>query len=112
MSEGINFAEWQKLDLRVGKIMNVEDISNADKLYKLIVKTDKERTLLAGLKKHYSKEELLGKRCIVFCNLAPRVMKGITSEGMILAAVSEAPEGEKVVLLQPEKDIPEGSKIR
>jgi methionine--tRNA ligase beta chain len=110
--ETIKFEEWQKLDLRAGKILSVEDVVGADKLYKLIVKADKERTLLAGLKKHYTKEELIGKRCVVFCNLTPRVMKGITSEGMILAAVSENEEGEKVVLLQPEKDIEEGSRVR
>jgi len=106
----INFNEWQKIDLRAGKILKAEDIEGADKLYKLDVDLGAEkRTLVAGLKQYYSKEDLKGKRCIVFCNLEPRVMKGIKSEGMILAAVNA--DHSKVVLIAPEKDIELGSRI-
>ena len=109
--ETINFESWQKLDLRAGKILKAEDIAGADKLYKLDVDVgeEKSRILVAGLKKHYNKEELEGKRCIVFCNLEPRVMKGIKSEGMILASVNE--DESKVILIQPEKDIEVGSRV-
>ena len=122
----INFEDWSKLDLRVGKILKVEDIELktessatssinsqskvADKLYKLIVDVGKEkRTICAGIKEYYSKEELHGKRIIVFTNLAPRKMRGIESQGMLLAAVSE--DHSKVVLISPEKDIELGSRV-
>ena len=107
----INFTDWQKIDLRVGEIEKVEDIEGADKLYKLTINIGKEnKTVCAGLKKHYTKEQLKGKKCILFVNLAPRMMRSIQSDGMILAAVSE--DESKVILLQPEKDIEIGSKIR
>jgi methionyl-tRNA synthetase len=66
--------------------------------------------LVAGIKKHYSKEQLIDKKCIVFCNLEPRKLKGIESQGMILCAVNE--DESKIILLAPESDIELGSKIR
>lgn len=111
MTDEIKFEDWLKLDLRVGKILKVEYIEGADKLYKLEVDIgDEKRSLVAGIKKFYKKEELKGKKCIVFCNLEPKTMKGIKSEGMILAAVNE--DESKVILIEPEKDIKVGSKIR
>lgn len=111
MSETINFSDWEKLDLRVGKILEVEDIEGADKLYKLTVNIgDEERTVCAGLKNHYTKKELKGKKIILFTNLAPRKLKGIESQGMVLAAVNQ--EEDKVILLAPEEDIEAGSKVR
>jgi methionine--tRNA ligase beta chain len=110
--ENINFNEWSKLDLRVAKIKKVEDIENADKLYKLEIDLGKElgkRIICAGIKQHYTKEELKGKLIIVFTNLEPRTMKGIKSEGMLLATTSE--NHDKVILLSPEKDIEVGSKV-
>jgi methionyl-tRNA synthetase len=112
--EGIvDFSHWEKIDLRVGQIKAVEDIEGADKLYKLTVDLGKEigkRTVCAGIKKHYSKEDLKGKKIILFVNLASRMLKGIESQGMILAAVNK--DESKVILLAPEKDIEVGSKIR
>jgi len=113
MTEIISFSDWGKLDLRVGKILKVEDIEGADKLYKLTVDLGNEigkRTICAGIKEHYTKEELKGKKVIVFVNLTPRKLRGIMSEGMILAACSE--DESKVILLIPEKDIDVGSRIR
>ena len=109
----ISFLDWEKLDLRVGKIIKVEDIEGADKLYKLSVDLGEEigkRTVCAGIKKNYSKDELKGKKIILFTNLTPRKLKGIESQGMILAAVNE--EEDKVILLSPEKDIDVGAKVR
>ena len=107
----INFKDWEKIELRVGKIEKVEDIEGADKLYNLTINIGNEkRTICAGLKKYYEKDELEGKMCVVFVNLAPRMMKGIESQGMLLAAVSD--DESKVVLLSPEKNIKEGSRIR
>ena len=108
--ETINFDDWSKLDLRVGKILKAEDIEGADKLYKLTVDIgDEKRTLAAGIKEFYTKEELEGKRCVVFANLAPRTMRGVESQGMILAAGSK--ETNTCVLIAPEKDVEIGSKI-
>ncbi len=110
MEETINFNDWSKIDLRVGKILEVEDIEGADKLYKLQVDLGSEkRILVAGLKQHYSKKDLKGKKVIVFTNLAPRTLKGIESKGMVLAAVSE--DHSKVRLLEPDADIEVGSRV-
>jgi len=108
----IKFSEWQKLDLRVAKIVSVEDHPKADKLYVMTVSLGADlgdRTLVAGLKKHYKKEDLIGKMIIVFVNLEPAKLRGIKSEGMVLAAVDEV--NDKVVLIQPESDIALGSKV-
>ena len=113
MAETIKFSEWQKLDLRVAKILKVEDVEGADKLYKLSIDLGKElgkRTLVAGIKPYYKKEQLKNKSCIIFTNLEPRTIRGIESQGMILAAVSE--DESKVSLLQPDGKIIEGSRIR
>jgi len=113
MDETISFSDWEKLDFRVGEILEVEEIEGADKLYKLTVDLGKEiekRTVCAGIKKNYSKEELKGKKVIIFTNLAPRKLKGITSEGMILAAVNN--DESKIILISPEKDIEAGTKVR
>ena len=105
MSE-VKFSEWSKLDLRVGKILKIEDIENADKLYQLEVDLGEEigkRTLVAGLKEHYSKEDLKNKKAVFFVNLEPKIMKGVKSEGMILAAVNE--DESKVKLIVPDEEI-------
>ena len=110
MKESVSFNDWEKIDLRVGEIMEVEDIPNANKLYKLKVDLGTEtRILVAGLKPYYSKEELNGKRCIVFYNLEPRTLKGIKSQGMILAAVND--DKSEVKLLQPDTAIQLGAGV-
>lgn len=98
----IEFSEWQKLDLRVAQIIEVEDIEGADKLYKLEIDLgDEKRTLCAGIKEYYSKEELKDKKIVVFTNLKPRKIKGIESQGMLLCVVSE--DHSKVILIDPGK---------
>ena len=111
-SENVKFEDWSKIDLRVGKIIEVDEVEGADKLYKLKIDLGSElgeRTVCAGIKLHYSKEELINKKIILFVNLEPRKLKGILSEGMILAADDE--KG-KVILLSPEKDIGIGSLVK
>ena len=109
MSEKIKFDDWSKLDIRVGKILEVEDIEGADKLYKLEIDIgDEKRIVCAGIKKYYKKEELQNKLCVVFVNLEPKTMKGIKSDGMLLAVDEDG----KPTLIIPEKDIEVGSKIR
>ncbi len=67
------------------------------------------KTVVAGLKQHYTREELEGKRCILFCNLEPRKLRGIESQGMILAAVND--DHSEVKLLQPDGEIELGSVV-
>ena len=108
----VEFSDWQNIDLRVAEIKNNEDIPGADKLYKLSVDVGSfigQRVICAGIKEYYTKKELKGKKIIVFVNLKPRLMKGIESQGMLLAAVSE--DHSKVVLITPEKDIENGCRI-
>lgn len=113
MTEGIaTFNDWSKLDLRVGQIVEVEEIEGADKLYKLTVDIGPEvekRTICAGIKPYYPKEELKGKKIIMIVNLAPRVMRGIESQGMLLAAGSA--EENLCVLISPEKDVENGCRV-
>jgi methionyl-tRNA synthetase len=106
----IKFSDWEKFRFKVAKITDVKDHPNANRLYVIDIDLGTEkRTLVAGLKGHYTAEELLGKFCIVFSNLEPVVIRGVKSEGMILAA--ESPDKSKVCILQPEKDIGLGSRI-
>jgi len=109
----INFDDWEKIEARVAEIVKVEDVENADKLYKLEVNLGKElgkRTLLAGIKQHYDREDLEGRKIIVLVNLKPKKLKGVESQGMLLAAVNE--DESKIKLLQPDDDIEVGSRVR
>jgi methionyl-tRNA synthetase len=101
--------DFLNVDLRVGTIIDVEDVEGADKLLKLTVDTGENRTILAGIKKFYSKEELKARQIIVICNLEPRILRGIKSEGMLLAAVSE--DHNQVVLMKPQKKVKSGSRV-
>lgn len=105
------FSDWEKLDLRVAEIKKVEEILGADKLWKLTLNVGElgERTICAGIKQHYSKKELIGKKTIIIANLEPRKMKGILSEGMLLAASTEGHE--EISLLSVDKDIENGSRV-
>ncbi|VVB79895.1 Methionine--tRNA ligase [uncultured archaeon] len=107
----VNFSDWEKIDLRVAKVKNAEDILGADKLYKLTLDVGQfgERFVCAGLKQFYSKEELVGKSLILVSNLAPRMMKGIKSEGMILAAFTD--DFKKVILVCPDKEAEPGMRV-
>ena len=109
--ENVSYEEFSKMDLRIGKILEVEEHPKADKLLVLKVSFgDEERTIVAGLKKHYSLDYLRGKKAVFIINLEPVVLRGVESQGMLLAAVSE--DDSEVIFLMPEKDIEEGSKIR
>jgi methionyl-tRNA synthetase len=106
--EQISFEEWKKVDLRIAKIIDVKDHPNADKLYVIKVSLgNEERTIVAGIKPWYKKEELIGKKIVIVANLQPKNLRGIESRGMLLAAEN----GNNVVLLTVDKDIKEGSKV-
>lgn len=111
MKTEISYEDFEKLDLVVGQIMKIEEIPNADKLYKLTINIGEDtRTVCAGIKEYYSKDELKGRKIVLLANLAPRKLKGIESQGMILAASTE--NHEEVVLISPEADIEVGSRVK
>lgn len=104
----VSFSEWQCMDIRVAEIKQAEKVEGADKLLKLTVELgDEERTLVAGIAAEYQPDEIIGKKILVLANLDPKVLKGIESKGMILAAVDEG----RPILLNPEKDVPSGTKV-
>ncbi len=105
----ISFEEFQKLDLRVGKILEANQIPGSRNLIKMTVDFGAEkRQAVAGLLQWYKPQDLVGKKCAFILNLQRRKLMGVESQCMIFAA--EDDKGE-VVILQPEKDIAEGSRI-
>lgn len=105
----ISFSDFEKIDLRIGKIMEATQVPESKKLIKILVDFGTEkRQAVAGLLKYYKPEELIGKKCVFLLNLQRRMLAGIESQCMVLAAEDEAGN---VTVLQPEKDIVEGSKI-
>ncbi len=106
----INFEDFEKMDIRIGKILEAEKVAKTKKLLKLKVDTGiDERTIVSGIAEWYSPEEIVGKRVAVLVNLAPKQLKGIESQGMILMA--ENPLGE-LSFISPEKEFNPGSEIR
>ena len=105
----IDFEDFCKLDLRVGKVVEVSEHPNADKLLVLQVDLGTEkRQILAGIKKYYAPEALLGQNIIVVANLAPRKMRGLESQGMLIAASTDDDKSD-VVILTTEKEVPAGA---
>jgi methionyl-tRNA synthetase len=105
----INIQDFSEIDLRVAEIKAVEEHPDADKLLVLKIDAgDGEKQLVAGIKNHYSTEELVGRKIIVVNNLAPAVLRGVESQGMLLAAR----DSDKVVLLTTEKDVEPGSRVQ
>ena len=106
--EKITIEDFLKVDLRIGKIIEAEEVEDSRKMLKLIVDIGEEkRTIYAGVKKSYSPEDLLNKLVIVIINLKPREMKFGTSDGMMLATQNN----DEIIILQPEKDVMPGSKV-
>lgn len=104
----ITFEDFTKLDLRVGKILNAEKIKGADKLLKLEVDLGFEkRTIVSGIALHFSPEEIMGRMVTVLINLAPRKMRGVESQGMILMAEDKG----KLLFVEPSGDAEPGSSI-
>jgi methionyl-tRNA synthetase len=106
----IVYDDFDKLDLRIGTILSAEKVQKADKLLKLVVDLGSEkRTIVSGIAQHFTPEELLNKQVIVVANLAPRKMRGIESQGMILTA--EEPGG-KLILVNPDSLAQNGSNVK
>ena len=107
--ETVSFEEFRRLDLRIGRVESVEDHPGADRLYILRIDIgDRVVQTVAGLKPYMGKEALEGKLVAVIVNLEPAMLRGVRSEGMVLAAQS----GDRVVLLVPEREIEPGAEIR
>jgi methionyl-tRNA synthetase len=105
----VSFEDFQKLDLRVGRIVTVEPVPKANKLLKLTVDVGQEqRTVVAGIAANYSPEALVGKSIILVANLAPRTLRGVESQGMVLAAESDG----QIVLASFDTPVHPGSKVK
>lgn len=106
----IQLDDFSKIDIRIGTIIHAEKVPKADKLLKLSVNTGMDtRTILSGIAGHFTSEELIGRQVAVLVNLAPRKMRGIESQGMILMA--EDADG-KLVFIKPETVVNPGARVR
>ena len=104
----IEIDDFAKVDLRIAKVINAKELEDSRKLLELEIDLGNEtRTVFAGIKKSYSPDELIGKSVVVIANLKPRKMKFGISNGMVLATQNDG----DIIILQPEKDVPPGSKI-
>jgi len=106
----IAFDDFAKVQMRVGKVVEATNHPNADKL--IILKVDlgtEQRQLCAGLRGYYEAEDLVGRLIVVVMNLAPRKMRGVESDGMLLAASS--PDHSRVILLTPEAALEPGAVV-
>lgn len=105
----ITIDDFAKVDLRVGTILEAEEIEGSEKLLKLKVDLGEEapRQILSGIKKWYKPKDLIGKQVMFVANLEPRMMMGLESNGMIMAVGEEKP-----VLLKPIKKVSNGAKVR
>src|SRR6476661_6815383 len=96
MAEPITYEDFAKLELRVAKVLEARPHPNADKLLLLQIDVgDEQKQIVAGIRQHYTPEQLVGKSIVVVNNLAPAMLRGEASNGMLLAASS----GDKVILL-------------
>jgi methionyl-tRNA synthetase len=108
----ITFDQFGKVELRVADIIAAEKIKKADKLLKLTLKAPEERTVVAGIAKFYTPDELVGMKVLIVANLKPAKLMGVTSQGMVLAAKEKDADGnERLVLSTVSADIAAGSKV-
>lgn len=106
----ITIDDFMKVQLRVARVLEAEPVEGADKLLKLqLVIGEERRQIVAGIRANYKPEELVGRQIVVVYNLKPRTMRGVESQGMVLAAVDE---NGGAILLSPEKEAPEGALVR
>jgi methionyl-tRNA synthetase/methionyl-tRNA synthetase C-terminal region/beta chain len=109
-SDTITIDDFLKVKLRVAEIIAAERIENANKLLRLQLRIgDEERQIVSGIADAYTPEEIVGRKIVVVTNLLPRKMRGVESQGMLLAATDA--EG-KAILLHPDKDVPSGAEVR
>jgi tRNA-binding protein len=105
----VTYEQFAQLDLRVAEILEAREHPNANKLLLLKIRVgDLEKQIVAGIRGHYEPAQLIGKQIVIVNNLAPAMIRGEESNGMLLAAS----DSQSVVLLQPEKPIAAGSKVK
>ena len=105
----VDFEDFKKLEIKIGKILSVERVEGADRLLKLEVDFgDVKRQIVSGIAEFYKPEDLVGKECPFIVNLEPRIFMGVESQGMLLATGVAG----SAVLLHPDKEVPVGSVIR
>lgn len=107
--ELISFDDFQKMDIRIGTILEAKKVEKADKLFELKVDTGMDvRTIVSGIAEHFTLEEVVGKQAMVLANLAPRKIRGIESHGMLLFA--DKADG-KLTFVNPEAETPNGVQV-
>ncbi len=107
--DSVTFEEFKKVEIKIGKIISVEKVENADKLLKLVVDFGSpvgQRQIVSGIAEYYEPSDLEGKKLPFIVNLEPRKFRGVESQGMLMAV-----SGEKPVLLLPAEDVLEGTEI-
>lgn len=108
--EAVTFEDFTKLDIRIGEVLEAERVPKADKVLKLLVDTGLDkRTIVSGIAEHFAPEDVIGKKVSVLLNLAPRKIRGVESQGMILMAENE--EG-KLSFISPLEGFGPGSEVR
>jgi methionyl-tRNA synthetase len=101
--------EFRKLEFKIGEIKEVNDHPDADRLYVIIVDLgDRTKQVVAGIKTFYQKEDLVGKQVVVVDNLEPAVLRGVESQGMLLAASDES----GIVIVSPQRNVKLGSIVK
>ncbi|OHA09401.1 MAG: methionine--tRNA ligase subunit beta [Candidatus Sungbacteria bacterium RIFCSPLOWO2_01_FULL_59_16] len=105
----ISYDDFQNIELRVAKILAAERVPGSEKLLKLRIGLEaEERQIIAGIGKRYEPEKLIGREIVIVANLEPRMLMGLESKGMLLAADC----GNEPVLLTPDREVPPGARVR
>ena len=108
--ETIGIEDFAKVQLRVARVLEAEPIEGSDKLLKLqVVIGEERRQVVAGIKANYEPIDLIGRQIVVVYNLKPAKLRGVESQGMLLAATDESGGA---ILLQPEREAPEGARVK
>ena len=103
------YKDFQKLEIRVAEIESASLHPNADRLYVLGIRVGEvKKTIVAGIRQHYPDQELVGKKIVVINNLEPAVIRGVESQGMLLAASDET----GLTLIVPERPIKDGAGVK
>jgi len=104
----VSFEQFKEMEIKIGKVLEVEDVAGADRLYLLTVDIgDETRKMIAGIKLWYKREDLIGKNVVVLANLEPKVIRGVESKGMVLATLN----GDRFSILTTDRDISTGSRV-
>lgn len=107
----ISYEDFEKIEIKIGKVLAAERVPETDKLLKLEVDfgADDKRTIVSGIAHAIEVDDIIGREVPFITNLEPRTIKGIESQGMIMVAIDEE---DKPVLLHPTKDVPAGAEVR